>query len=376
LRQSKHQESLLDVEYMQVKVIDSLASMADLSKEWNDLLRNSHANSVFLTWEWTYAWAESFLDESRRLFVLALYEGQELVGLAPWYAWHTRLHGCPVIRIEFLGSPETGSDYLDVVCRKRREKDVAQKVCEFLFRQSRDLWDIVSLRDVPSESLFLLYCLEVLERKRTAFEIHSGSFCPIFLLPDNRDDFLSKLTKHRRQQYLSDGRQLQKQGDVVHHRLSGEQNLAALSDFHALYNQRWKKSEQDLRFLEKLFTLSVKTGLCETNFLTINGKNYAAGLQLYHDQIVYLYHLVADRSFGNKISVGNYLVGRCIERALAEGFRCYDFLRGSEEYKFYWANGGRRSLHLEFFNRRLIPALDIAIRGIKASVKVLRAQCP
>jgi CelD/BcsL family acetyltransferase involved in cellulose biosynthesis len=65
-------------------------------------------------------------------------------------------------------------------------------------------------------------------------------------------------------------------------------------------------------------------------------------------------HLMAvNKDFDKKISVGNILVGICLEEAILEGIRRYDFLKGNEDYKFHWANSGRRSLEISLYQRRL-----------------------
>jgi len=354
-----------------IRVINSLDTLAGMAKEWNDLLQDSKADTVFLTWDWLHTWTECFLDEHRQLFVLAIYAGNDLIGLAPWYIRRIRTGGVSVKRIEFLGSPECGSDYLDVVAKKRREKDVAQAVYQFLFNDSPASWDTVLFRDVPSDSLFLLFFLEQFERDGKYVEVEPGSFCPVVFLPGDRNSFLKDLTQHRRQQYLRASRQLQKEGEVIHRCIASGDGVAALSEFHALYGQRRQKSEKELRFMERLFSRCFYHGMCEINFLTINDQNCAATLQLRHDKTVFLYHLVADRSFASKLSIGNFLVGQCIEKAIDEEFSTYDFLKGSEEYKFYWANSGRRSLHLIFHGKKLAPALKMAVKGLKAAAKVL-----
>ena len=358
-------------ESYRVSIIDSFDKWKTMSKLWNDLLSQSRSNTIFLSWEWLNTWVEHFLYDNRQLFVLAIYDGDNLIGLAPWYLNHTTMCGLSVKRIEFLGTPECGSDYLDVAARKRREKDVAQAIYRFLFKDIPASWDTALLRDISSDSLFLLYFLERLERDGKHMELAPGSFCPFMALPRDTDSFLRELSQHRRQQYSRASRELEKEGEVVQRAISSGEGLAPLSEFHTLYRQRWQKSETEVRFMEAFVARYFDRGLCEINLLAINNKNYAATLQLRHDKTVSLYSVVADRSFTNKISIGNYLVGQCMENAIRGGYSIYDFLKGSEEYKFYWANGGRRSLHLIFHRNRLAPAASVAFRGLKSAIKVL-----
>src|SRR5262245_50978146 len=101
-----------------ITVIDSLTGLAELAKPWNELLCESRSNSIFLTWEWIQAWTECFLKPDQHLFVLLLHKEGELIGLAPWCVRRLRHAGCWLRQIEFLGTPEAGSDYLDVIARR------------------------------------------------------------------------------------------------------------------------------------------------------------------------------------------------------------------------------------------------------------------
>ncbi|HXV19766.1 MAG TPA: hypothetical protein VD811_02105, partial [Desulfuromonadales bacterium] len=92
-----------------IEIIDSLDAWKRLAVDWNHLLDGSVSNTVFLTWEWLFSWAECYLNENRKLFIIGVYRDLELVGIAPWYVNHTKYKLLSMRQIEFLGSPETGS---------------------------------------------------------------------------------------------------------------------------------------------------------------------------------------------------------------------------------------------------------------------------
>src|SRR2546422_5963396 len=85
-----------------VTVVDSLAHWAELAEGWNDLLSQSRANVVFLTWEWLYAWAECFWQQGAELFILAVFRADELVGIAPWCIQRRSWGPVTVRQIELL----------------------------------------------------------------------------------------------------------------------------------------------------------------------------------------------------------------------------------------------------------------------------------
>ncbi|HQG41045.1 MAG TPA: hypothetical protein PLV76_09165, partial [Spirochaetales bacterium] len=71
---------------MRAEIITSIPAMKSIRGKWNNLLEASISNTIFLTWEWMYSWAECFITEKRELFVICVYDdGDKLVGIAPWY---------------------------------------------------------------------------------------------------------------------------------------------------------------------------------------------------------------------------------------------------------------------------------------------------
>ena len=95
---------------LQVRVLQSGAELERLRDEWNELLSESSADCLFLTWEWTTSWWRH-LGNDRTLHVVEVRERNRLIGLAPL----TILHG----RVEFMGTGTVGSDYLDLLVGSR-----------------------------------------------------------------------------------------------------------------------------------------------------------------------------------------------------------------------------------------------------------------
>ena len=59
-------------------------------------------------------------------FIVTVYdESNRLIGVSPWYTNEIGLSITTQKQIEYLGTPETSSDYLDVFVKKGLEKDVA-----------------------------------------------------------------------------------------------------------------------------------------------------------------------------------------------------------------------------------------------------------
>src|SRR3990172_7273176 len=101
-----------------VALHQSIEEIARLRDPWKALVCGSASSSAFITWEWLYSWSERYLRGDRRPFVLSVSEGTEVIGIAPWYRHAISLNGVPLREIGFLGLPEAGSDYLDVIASR------------------------------------------------------------------------------------------------------------------------------------------------------------------------------------------------------------------------------------------------------------------
>lgn len=354
-----------------ISVIDSLEEFKGIQTAWSELLSASRSNTIFLTWEWLYSWAETYLDHGRRLFIIAVYDEDELVGIAPWYFDTERFAVFKLRKLEFLGSPEADSDYLDVIIKKGREKKVARCLYDFIFTERARAWDCFSLRDIPAGSLFLLHFIEMIKEAGKHAEIYPGSFCPAALLPGSYEDFLSGLSSHHRMQLRRHMRMLEKNGENTHLSFSGLESINALDAF--LQFHREKKGCRDERFYSLLKAFAARctnNDWVQIDTLSSDGKPAAALLHFRYGNILHQYIMVTDKTANPKVSIGSVMIGLCIEEAIKRGISAYDFLKGTEEFKFSWTGEGKSSLAFFLPRRKIIPLAFTVNRFIKAAAKI------
>jgi hypothetical protein len=273
-------------------------------------------------------------------------------------------------KIEFLGIPETGSDYLDVFAMRGKEKEVAHELYHFLQR-STSYWDSIALHDVPSDSLFLLHFINEMNEEGKYLELGPGPYCPHATLPQSENDFMVRLSANRRQQYSRHLRILRRRGDVIHRVKLASEVEPSLKEFYQLYEQRWGGSDGLFRFLEKFISRSEEKKLAQLDFLNVSGRDIAGLLHLRYGETLSMYLMGVDHSFDKSISIGNILVGLSIGKAIGEGFRKYDFLRGDEDYKFHWSNDGKRALHFYCYRKKAAPLMWMTGQFMKSIAKVL-----
>ena len=142
---------------LKVKKIDEEA-FAGLESTWRDLLLQSDADPLFMSWPWLYSWWNTWGHElGLELLLLCVSDTDDnLVGIAPLYRHRlqTRI-GIPVVRLHFLGnargiSPTVRTEYTGLIACRGSEQAVALAVSSFLKKES---WDELVICDAVDVSL-------------------------------------------------------------------------------------------------------------------------------------------------------------------------------------------------------------------------------
>ena len=78
---------------MHVTLVREESDLLALRGEWDALLRSSHSNGLFLTWEWISTWWRIYGDGRALHLLAARDDGGRLIGLAPLMRIRRRLLG-------------------------------------------------------------------------------------------------------------------------------------------------------------------------------------------------------------------------------------------------------------------------------------------
>ena len=354
-----------------VTVIESSEEWHALAPRWNSLLEASESASVFLTWEWLSSWADCYLCENRTLFILAVNNGDNLEGIAPFYIENGRCGPFSLRTVRFLGAPEAGSDYLDVFTRRGREKAVADALYDFLMGAGKSRWDVVHLQDIPADALFLLHFSNRVQCNGKYAETAFGAYCPTVRCR-TEEELETKLSHSRKTKFRQDMRAIQRCQEVVHSVIQGEDVGGSLNEFFRLYRRTTRYSGKDLRpLLDAFLTRSKGGGPVQIDFLSVGGQAVAGLLHMKYRNTLAIYLMAVDKEFNPKISLGNLLLGLSIKNSIAEGNTEYDFLKGDESYKFHWANGGRSTLKFTLWQKNPAALTSALGRMARHAGKIL-----
>ena len=333
-----------------VQCIEDSFGFTALRPRWNELLQASAADNPFLTWDWLHTWWVH-LREASALRLIVVRAGDELIAIAP-----LRLVQNPLSfmsRLEFLGTGNAGSDYLDLIVRRGREAEGLQAIARYL--KSRGL--AVRFNHLPPTSLAAQLAAQLAGDGWTTATADDGT-CPIIPLAGHTfDTYLATLgSSHRanvRRRIKGLGQQFEMRFEPVTTHAERRQMLDALAVFHAArYSDRGGSSAFSAAsvraFQEEVTRRALDRGWLRMYALRLNGAIAAVMYGFNYGGTFYFYQHGFDDRYKAQ-SVGLVLMGLSVRAAIDEGAREFDMLWGTEPYKFLWARDARILQRIELF---------------------------
>ena len=324
--------------FLSVTSVEDAEAFAALRHEWSELLHTSTSSNPFLTWEWLYAWWLHF-GTSRGLRLLAVRAGTELIAIAPLRMVSASLYWFS--RLEFLGTGEAGSDYLDVIARRGREDEVVEALADFL--TSRQL--TLRLTHLPPASTSAQLARRLAGAGWVASVADDGT-CPIVDLQGHTfESFLGTMGASHRANIRRRLRALDRQFNVRFDRITRHDDrqaaLAALAVFHGRrYADRGGStafaSAAARAFHEDATRRALDGGWLRMYALTLNGATAAVMYGFHMGGRFYFYQHGYDETYSPQ-SIGLVLMALTIKAAIGEGATEFDMLWGTESYKSLWA---------------------------------------
>ena len=356
---------------MRVVRFRNIDELAPHAADWDRL-----AGGVpFRGWAWLSAWWRHYGGDRpdgrspNRLYTIGVFAPNGgLVGLAPWYLHHVRTWG-RVIR--FLGLGEVCSDYLDVLSEPGLETQVTGALAEWLCRTGAqpagglgrphpDRWDRLELEAVDAEdNLAGSLVDELVDRGYTAHR-RGGPACWRIELPSSWEEYLAMLSKGFRKKLRRSDRAMLATGRAELHTV---RRLAELPDVLETLVQLHQHRRQALgepgsfasrrfeSFHRQVMPELLRRGQLHLHWLELDGRPAAVEYQLGGGGVIYAYQAGMDPDVSEH-SPGRLASLAAVRRAIRQGYRAFDFLRGDEPYKEHWRARRRETVEIRVAARR------------------------
>jgi CelD/BcsL family acetyltransferase involved in cellulose biosynthesis len=344
----------IDRSFITIEQIQRPWEFGRMQSEWNELLENSGVDCLFLTWEWLYTWWKH-MAENRELSIFAARCGHELIAIAPVAKHPPNLdRGRPFSTLEFLGTGQVGSDYLDFIVRRGYETQAIDAFAGVLAAK-RLVLDWTQLKQPGCMAARIAQCLA---GKGWAVSEARTNVCPFIPLDGHTwESYLATLGSEHRYSFKRKWKRLQQDFTVRTEEVTTEEAcLNAVSLVIKLHNLRWQDrggsdafcSDALAKFHREWAELARKRGWLRLFVLYLNEKPAACLYGFCYRQTFYFYQSGFDPAFAS-YGVGLVTMGLAIKKAIEEGDREYDLLHGNELYKSHWSRNSRDIGRLELY---------------------------
>lgn len=304
--------------------------------EWPVLLAADPFRHIFATPEWSRVWWEEF-GAGRELLVLTFCD-PEPVGLAPMVLDRAAPGGGT---LSFLGGEDL-TDYMGpLTAGHERLPGIAEALVTYAVAEIPG-WSRFHARCLPVPFGFAEWLAEAADRLGLPFTIDEHEMTAVLGLPGSFDAYLDQLGKHRRHELR---RKLRRFDEVAPSAVvttatteSLEADLDAFFGMHrASQGEKGRfMGEERAAFFARVARMFQPVGLLSLDFLEVGGERVATTFSFPYGGppggSFYLYNS-AFTPVG-AVSPGIVLVVRLIERCIGQGMARFDFLRGTERYKF------------------------------------------
>lgn len=351
-------------------VITNWGEFKALGDEWNELLHETNAHSIFLTWEWVTSCGEAARWKMDPFVVVVWDNDNKLVGVAPLYIKSYRLVGVVPIRVlRLLPDVVNGSEYLDFIAHNQFEDSIYRAIFSKL-KEYEARWDLMWICRISGWS----GALSRLRNSATAESIKSNmrrSSFSAMPLPKSFSEFMMRLSSKSRSQLRREMRRVFDPPEIWFTTCSKHDEIPIMLDaLFSLHAERWQSVGQqgsfaraptEARFHSIFAPIALRNGWLRLSTVTETDKIRAV-------QIGYLYDHVFNslqEGFSPEYSsgVGNALRGRIIEETILEGAEEYDFLGGHSDHKKRWSATERFGGELLLYGKSFLGTF-IGIFGI------------
>jgi CelD/BcsL family acetyltransferase involved in cellulose biosynthesis len=332
-----------EAQALDLRLVSTAEAFDALQPAWSALHQESGA-SVFQSYEWQRAWWRHLGEPhpDRELHVIVLEVSGRLVGIAPLQVELVPgLGPLRLRRIGFLGGVLT--DHLDVLIATGFEDRCFDRIAAHLAARPVP-FDVISLGDIPDASPTRPGLLQALRRHGFEGEAFVSEQCPRTQLLASWKETLASFDGNHRRQLSKRCRQLQERFKVELEICRREEHLADdVEAFIQMHQHRWTSIGRKgvyadpavAAFQAEVSRLFFGRGWLYLSFLRVDGVRISAlcGFK-YRDELAYYLNGTGEAGEAWKYSPGLVQHCLCMEDLIPQGVRVYDFLRGTERYKY------------------------------------------
>lgn len=241
-----------------IQVIDSIEGFQNLKEDWNKLYDECPDATIFSSWDWMFTWWEVFHRSlNTRLFIVCLYEDNQLIGIAPFHIMGSFPKS--IIQgktISFIGSGEKYKDkivsqFMDFIVKPDKQQQMVSLICTYLI-ENKKKWDFADFEFLLKNSLIS----QCFNSKDSVIQKSLSQYGNRFYISEIKDfdDFQYQMGNRWSKMYKKKSRKLEKDGDAKIKLANDiDKTKDAFKQLARMHNARWKNRTDVSIFESKLF---------------------------------------------------------------------------------------------------------------------------
>jgi len=338
---------------------ESPAAIANELPEWNCLVSRFCQGFPQLSAQWTQVWLAHFSSSYSRIRFVKVTNENTTVGYFPLMESERAFHHLKLRCLTFntnVYSP-VSLPILDSCLAEPILLYFATKILPSL------RWNLFLWERLPPELL-------AVEKVQSAFN-SAGYLVGKGVVEGNwiyhqgvqtSSEYLASRKVNIRNDSRRMVKNLEKQGQLDFRLLKDCDCSSGMDDYEQVYSRSWKTAEEDPVFFRDLVAQLGRVQQTRLGILYLNQKPISAQLWFLAQHRGYIVKSAYDEAF-EPHSPGTLLTWRMIQHLMDhDGMTSFDFLRGDEHYKRYWANERRERHTMHIFRSdlkgRLLYAFD------------------
>jgi CelD/BcsL family acetyltransferase involved in cellulose biosynthesis len=301
-----------------------------LAAEWDELAARSMTDTPFQRLAYQRTWWEQLRPSNATLHTVALRDDNGLAGLASFFLLDGVLY--------FNGCVEE-TDYLDIICPAAQAPTLWQAVFDRLCDRDFPDWHGFDLCNVPQASPSRTVFPDLARYSGLDFQETIHEVCPIIQLPPTFDAYLESLDSKQRREVQRKLRRAEAAG--AHLRVVGRDDdlEAEVDSFLELlqkstYSKREWLNEGRRALFHETARAALDNNMLQLVFIEIEDVKAGGLFNFDYNGRIWVYNSGLDPASFSGLSLGIVLTAKVIEKAIKDGRSVFDFLRGSEEYKY------------------------------------------
>lgn len=316
---------------MQHELIHGASIFQRLELEWDQLAASAMTSTPFQSRAYQQAWW-NHLGPGELFTIVLRNDDGSLCAIACFYLLDGVLH--------FNGGVEE-TDYLDLIAAAPDAPRAWATVFELLESGQIPSWQGLNLCNIPQDSPSRTILQQLAQERGLKFSTVVQEVCPVVELPQNFDDYLMQLDKKQRHEIRRKKRRADAAG-VELKIVTGEDDIAAeVDDFLELLQMSTAEKEDWLNegrraVFHEVAKSALEAGTLQLLFLKQENKKIAGLYNFDYNDRIWVYNSGLNIVEFGHLSPGVVLTACAIELAIRAGRHEFDFLRGDEQYKYYF----------------------------------------